>query len=169
MQNVFLKNVYEQWDPCKTNFIIMKILWITTLDYNNWIPDNNIEFVIIVWIYKDKVLMLLNNEEWRWWEFPWGKVEKDELLLDAANREFYEEVWFKSPYLIYVWTYINKYANSTAQSKCHLYTYYVNNDFIYSKFDLEVFSFLPNNTSLDKSINLQVISDVNKYLNGLKK
>lgn len=142
----------------------MNILWTTILNLDDSKIIENMEFSLVVWFYKDKFLMLLNDEEWRWWEFPWWKVEEWESPIECANRELFEETWIINNNLNYVWTFINKYKGSEIESKCHIFYYYIDWNF-YCNNVLRVFSELPNNTSLPKNINKEVLENVKFVLN----
>lgn len=149
------------------NIFSMNDLWIVKLDWINNIPKKWEEFVVVVWFYKGKVLMVLNEEDWRWWEFPWWTVEKWESYINAANRELFEETWIQEQFLYYVWTYINNYTNSEKTSFCHLYTYFSNIDPCTQNNKVKYFDKIPNKTTLNHEIILRVINDSKKLIQWL--
>ncbi|WP_180955292.1 RNA deprotection pyrophosphohydrolase [Peribacillus deserti] len=71
--------------------------------------ENNQEFlarsghVLVICIYEGK--WVLTQHKIRGWEFPGGKVEEQESVRDAAEREVYEETGGVSGTLFYLGSY----------------------------------------------------------------
>jgi len=72
---------------------------------------NNQKAVFIFPITKEKEIIYL--EEYRFWPwkfmkmFPAGWIWKSKTTKDAAERELFEETWYKASKIFFLWNYIH--------------------------------------------------------------
>ncbi len=59
---------------------------------SEYIPRESVHGILI----KDNSILLVEDRHSLFWDFPGGKVEKDEDLQTALNREFIEETGIKN-------------------------------------------------------------------------
>jgi len=78
--------------------------------------------------HKDKVLLCKRSKKESLpgqWSIPSGKIEKNEIPLDAAYREFKEETDITLPKTIDLIGLINKYKNDGKTKRGLVFVYYL--------------------------------------------
>lgn len=88
---------------------------------NNWKTWNVLTMELTKWtdavfvfpLTKEKEIIYIN--EYRFWPekfmkmFPAWWVSKDETSIKAAERELFEETWYKAERLVFLWAYVHNW------------------------------------------------------------
>ena len=116
--------------------------------------DINVSVAILVNINKQVLLAQRPPpKSWEgWWEFPGGKIEKNETPVDALHREVYEEIGVKITQFT-KWV-TRKYSHEGNDIKLHFFKVYKWEGEIVSK-EIEI---LLNKAKADDQIKLGVMS-----------
>lgn len=143
----------------------------------DWIPHLNGYVIIIAFDRIMRFFMIKHSSKNRHWEFPGGKIEKDENIIEAGIREFLEETGKKLDKPILVAKIQNYYSNGEFHSTAWLISGVVlpNVDISIHNGDeiiqCKAFNNLPRSTTFSKKWNELLIltshSTLENYFNKL--